>query len=563
MKRIYKLLFVIILFLSFNKIVFAYNDIKSIRMDIYVDNMGTAHIKEEWVAKLDKGTEGYKPYYNLGSSRIENYKVSMNGKEFTTLSNWDIDASFANKSYKAGLNYGSDKVELCFGISNYGKNTYIMEYDITNFVVELNDAQMIYWQLIPYDLSDKPENVYIKVYSDFAYEDDYDVWGYGYGGNQNGYAYVYDGYIEMSKDGALNSNEYMVLLAKFPKETFKTSTFINEDFSYYLDMANEGSIENNYDSYYDYDEYEPSFNTIALIIGNIIFTFSVIGASIFGISKMIITFGTKRIKFPKNGKKLKDVPYFRDIPCEKDVFKAYWVAGQYELIKNKNDFLGALLLKWLKEDVIENTMVTKKNKEEKALKLKSATKLNPMEQEIYQMMYEASKDGILEKHEFEKWCGDHYGKILRWFDRVVDDETNKFVEEGLIDKVKKEYFVKDKIQEYAYEMAGLKKFLKDFSNIKDREAIEVKLWEYYLIYAQIFGIAKKVAKEFKEMYPDIISDEYYSDIIFLHTISYNGVNAASAARSRAESYSSGGGGFSSSGGGGGSFGGGGGGGGFR
>ena len=114
------------------------------------------------------------------------------------------------------------------------------------------------------------------------------------------------------------------------------------------------------------------------------------------------------------------------------------------------------------------------------------------------------------------------------------------------------------LEEEAIHLVGLKKFLKEFSEMHKKQPIEVNLWEYYLMYAQIFGIAKKVAKEFKNLYPDVITDEYYNDIIFIHTISYQGVSAASAAKSRAESYSAGGGGFSSGGGGGGSFGGGGG-----
>lgn len=93
------------------------------------------------------------------------------------------------------------------------------------------------------------------------------------------------------------------------------------------------------------------------------------------------------------------------------------------------------------------------------------------------------------------------------------------------------------------------------------------MWEYYLIYAQILGIAEKVAKQFKKLYPELIENtEYgytYSDIIFINTISYRGMNMATSSMQRAQSYSSGGGGFSSGGGGGGSFGGGGGGGGFR
>ena len=94
------------------------------------------------------------------------------------------------------------------------------------------------------------------------------------------------------------------------------------------------------------------------------------------------------------------------------------------------------------------------------------------------------------------------------------------------------------------------------------------LWDEYLMYAQIFGMADEVAEQFKKLYPEIITemDSFgysYNDIMFMRAISYSGVKSASTAKSRAQSYSSGGGGFSSGGGGGGSFGGGGGGGGFR
>ena len=88
------------------------------------------------------------------------------------------------------------------------------------------------------------------------------------------------------------------------------------------------------------------------------------------------------------------------------------------------------------------------------------------------------------------------------------------------------------------------------------------------MYAQIFGIADEVAGQFKKLYPEVIQEMEtmgytYNDIIFIHSISSDGMKSASSAKARAESYSGGGGGFSSGGGGGGSFGGGGGGGGFR
>ena len=126
--------------------------------------------------------------------------------------------------------------------------------------------------------------------------------------------------------------------------------------------------------------------------------------------------------------------------------------------------------------------------------------------------------------------------------------------------------IKDGLKEEAIKLAGLKKFLNEFSRIKERQVIEVKLWKEYLIFAQIFGIAKEVANQFKDYYPDIVnyndgnSNLDIMDVIILNNLSTNVVNAASSARTAAKSYNAGGGGFSSGGGGFSSFGGGGGGG---
>ena len=50
-------------------------------------------------------------------------------------------------------------------------------------------------------------------------------------------------------------------------------------------------------------------------------------------------------------------------------------------------------------------------------------------------------------------------------------------------------------------MVEFQNFLKEFTLSDQREAVEVKLWKDYLVYAQLFGIADKVAKQFKKLYP--------------------------------------------------------------
>ena len=135
---------------------------------------------------------------------------------------------------------------------------------------------------------------------------------------------------------------------------------------------------------------------------------------------------------------------------------------------------------------------------------------NEQEKEIFKMLYEASKDGILESKEFEKWCNVSYSRILKWFDNILDKQRDILVNEGLIIAEEKTsfkiftstiYTATPELKKEAIELAGLKKYLKEYTLIKDREAIEVVIFEEYLIYAQIMGIAKEVAKEFKDIYP--------------------------------------------------------------
>ena len=279
----------------------------------------------------------------------------------------------------------------------------------------------------------------------------------------------------------------------------------------------------------------------------------------------------------------KDVPNFREIPCNKDIVRAYWVAYHYNLDKKKENFLGAVLLKWIKNDNVRIERIDKKGifntKSEANIIFNKKPNSNEMEDKLYDWMVTASKDGKLEKNEFSAWCKNNYSKILNWFKDVLEYESKMLVNEGKATVTKtgfltltNKYLVDDSMMEEAEKMAGLKNFFKEFTKINEKEPIEVKLWDEYLMFAQIFGMADEVAEQFKKLYPEVIEAMNaqhfdYSDLVFIRTLSNTGISTAaakSAAVARASSYSGGGGGFSSGGGGGGSFGGGGGGGGgFR
>lgn len=552
------------------------NSINNISMDIFVDNDGNASITEIWKCNTDQGTEVYHPYYNLGNSKITDLSVTENNTIYTTLSSWKTSGTLSDKAYKCGINKISNGLELCWGISNYGSHTYIVKYNISNFVSDLTDSQMIYWTLIPYNFSNTIGNVYIKIHSNFNISDSVGVWGYG---NYGGTSYVYDGYIEMQSSGSLSSSEYMTILVQFPSNTFNCNNKLNHDFNYYYEMAEEGS------THYEGSSSVHSMSyPFSLLISFILFIVNLLPIFIIAVVIISVFTSTKSnsLNFGDAGKKLpKNINYFRDIPCNNDLHRAYFIAYHYGILKNKTDILGAIILKWIKDSLVrlEQREDGKIFKKENIVIILTETDtsliLDSNERDLFNMLYKASKDGILENNEFQKWCNDNYSKILNWFDAILNAEQEKLTNEGLLTLQEKrtfkffkynQYLVNPELKNEAIKIAGLKKYLLDYTLIKDREAIEVTLFEYYLIFAQMLGIAKKVAEQFKKLYPNIIEQSNftsYDNFYYINLCTNHGIRSANTAKTRAENYSSGGGGFSSGGGGGGSFGGGSGGGGFR
>lgn len=559
MKRFSLVLFnLFVLLFSIN--VYA-SSMDSLKVDVYIEKNGDAKITEEWTVYANQGTELYKPM-NLDGREIKDFVVSENGKKFEQVS-WNVNKSREEKSQKYGINENGGGIELCWGIGNYGNHTYKLEYTLTDVITKYKDADATLFKLVNDSMNPAPEKVYIDVKTYYSLPDTIDVWGYGY----KGYAYVKDGFIHMENEDYFYSSDYVVLLAKFPLGTFETDRTEDKTFDELYEGAEEGTFE------YDYGDTSSSSSDwkdkISFILTSLFFGFIAIFTGL-----AVKNSGTK-YDYGEKGKKISDdeALYFRDIPCKKDIFRAYYIATKYDLIKNKTDFLGAVLLKWLKDKDIEVLTEEKKGllgrtKEETTIDLtKELGAANDLEVSLHKMFVTASKDKILSEGEMKKWSKTNYNQLLNWFDRVINNQEKKLKEEGLIkeEKVKKGLFTKttltftDELRNEAVQLKGLKNFFKDFTIIKERQSIEVITFEYYIIFAQIFGIAEKVAKEFKDMYPELIEQapEFANDNIFIvHDFSHNVVQAASAARSAAESYSSGGGGFSSGGGGGGSFGGG-------
>ena len=579
--------------LMFSPLRLSANSIDSVTMDVFITENGDAQITEVWQADLTEGTEGYRSFSNMYPVTIKDFTVTDDsGTTYTYLDNWQTDTSFDEKKYKNGINYAGDETELCWGISKYGSRIYTLTYTLTDLVTQCTDAQVIYFDFLK--LSQNVGNATIRIHSFIEFNaENTKIWAYGYQGE-----IIFDDTdaIVMNCQSSLSSFDYMTALIRFEEGTFATKHSNGRAFDDIYEEAMVGSDYqknegHNGEYLIDDNSFIPSLFNIAL--GSIVTVFTIIINILFfvgffimllnkkartwifgsGIQDNALDFGDDGTTLPS----LSNTDYWRDIPCDSDLFKAYWIAKNY-LIASENTLreglLGALLLKWVKDNKIVIDKSEKKglfnfkdnNYEVDFLDFKNTG--NDLEDWILGVLRQAAgNDEILERKEFEKWCRKNYYAVENWFDSIMPAVQSVYTEEGLLTsedlqvqgafgrtKTVTSFKVDPSLKDEALRLQGLKRFLLDFSIINKREYIEVHLWEYYLMFAQLLGIADKVAEQFSQLYPDfkeMTNIDLDTTYVWASSMAHSGYSAVEAGRasSSGSDGSSGGGGSSSSGGG--------------
>lgn len=486
------------------------NTINEINMDVYIDNQGNATVTEVWTTNMSQGTEGYRVYTDLGNSKISNFTVTdETGTLYESLSNWNVNDSFDSKSYKNGLHYVSGGVELCWGISSYGAKTYTLKYNISNFVTQYSDTQGIYFSLI--DLDQKINNANITIHSNYDFSlNNSKIWAFGNNGTIN----FNDGNIVLNSNGELSSSQYMVALVRFENNLFDTNNTSSKTFDDIYDsaMSDISSLENILN------------NKFNLFLNFICYSISaLIVFRIFRKRKSTSSYTREYAPLDIGNKISKDeVTYFREIPCSGDLYYAYWILLKFNILKEnecKNGLIGAILLNYVKKDWIKisktkDGLFNFRNNNY-SIDLTNLSNLqaehNELDKKFIEILIQSSgSNNLLEAKEFENWCKANYSTINYWFENVINYQTTKLQQKRLITETIKTKrnktiitrHVDSAVRNQAIQLLGLKQFLLDYSLITEKTSIEIDLWENYLIFAQLLGIAEKVEEQFSKIYPD-------------------------------------------------------------
>ncbi len=543
MKLIKKLLIAIpVAAALFSYSVAAKNNVSEIAIDVTVRDDGSAYVVQNWTGEFNEGTENYIPI-NTNDIGISDFKVSDADGEYTFEDNWDIDADFDSKKRKCGINETDDGIELCFGISEYGENRYAIEYVVSDFIKSYSDKDGTNFMFINPNMSTFPTDGRITIVLENGTplnQDNAAIWAFGFEGEIE----FADGKINAYTTNPLEGDNSMIVMFGMDKGIITPETTVDESFEEVKNIAFEDS---------DYGYEEAGF--LEELVGYIVL------AGFFAAIFMLVAYFVKRKKEIKAF--YKEAGYFRDVPNGGDIEISHFLAQQFNIAGNESLIIGALMLSMINKGCIEpqseeNIGVFGKSKKSVNMKLIKEPDTS-VEKRLYQVLKAASgDDGILQEKELEKYAYKHPKSVNGLIDSAKSDGESAFVAEGgfvngygnriknLTEMGKKELA----------EVIGLKKYLEEFSLIAEREINETLIWQDYMVYATLFGIADKVIKQFEKVYPDKIPEfeNYNRNVIIAH--SYYHSMHRSAERAEQQARTSGSGGRSSVGGGGGFSGGG-------
>lgn len=518
---------------------------------VRLSDNGDARITEVRQMSIDsQGTECYIVMGNLNGSDIRDLAVSdETGRQFDNIGEWDVDRSRSYKEGKCGIVTKSNGYELCWGLGAEGERIYTISYTITNMVRAYDDADGFNFMFVATNINPMPDHARITFVRDDNEpipQDKVLMWAFRYDGDIQ----WKDGTVVAETASSMNSDNAMIVMLRFEKDFLHPTMSEEGSFDQLRDRAFEGSDYDTGSGFFDGMETDEILFVILFLIA--------LALSPFLIAAYIIWMWRNRRKAKSN------LMWYRDLPYNGDLKKSYEVLNAYSWTSyDKENLVSAIVAKLvsigalaIEEHLVEPTGLRKltggsaQMKKLIAIKPLELSEKSPNKQLLRKMhnifSNAAGEDMLLQPNELRNWMKKHSGSV-----------------EGLLTLLKPSRSVSacNKDLENVRKVFGMELFLEDFTLANERHATELGLWKDYLVFAELFGIAKELRKDMMQANPEYLRmDEVCrqlndSDVLPAFTMAaLAGIGDVEKANS--SSRSSGGGGWASFGGGGGFSGGG-------
>lgn len=496
----------------------AAQQIRSIKTLVSVSRDGSAELTQFWDVNVVSGTEFYIPVSNLDHMDISNLRVSENGVDFISDGeNWDVKRSASQKAGRCGIVRKKDGLELCWGQGKYGDHLWTVKYRIKGLVQAYPDYDGFNYMFVNPGMIAAPQYVRVEIVNASGTgkwtSEKVRVWGFGSHGEIN---LTDSGSIVYESTRPFSRKSSVICLVRFDKGILSpVVTHRDKTFENLADRALEGSEYKNAEKEkVNWLGFLFVFFMVVVPIGYVIFVFI---CKISGHKYKKSMFGKTKID-----------GWYREAPLKGKLPAAYYVLRsgmRFDLSeKNEAGIVGTYFLKWIMEKIV-TVIPDSRNHDRLNLEFKDLEHVfdDECENKIYRTAIEAAgSNHILEANELEKWAKKHEEAMISLPKAVADDGFAWMFAQHYMKGVGKST---EEGRKEAAHVIEFKNFLKEFTLSNERGVSEVGLWKTYLIYAQMFGIADKVASQFKKLYPEqfteFAQDMGISDLVLYNTIRMN------------------------------------------
>ena len=447
-------------------------------LDIHVtlSQDGSALIRETRHMDIDgSGTEMYIVLGNLGDSELSDMSVTdESGASYIFEGAWDVNRSRSEKAGLCGIVTTRNGYELCWGLGQQGARTYVCTYRLSGLVRSFTDADGFNFMFVAEGLSPRPEHVLLTIEPEDTTrltDENTSIWAFRYRGEVN----LRSGAIVAETSEPFTAGSAMIVMARFAKGLFAPSHAAEGTFDELSAKAFEKS---------DYlDDSGPSaWEIFLLVLFFVIFPLAMVILYFYYIWRM-------RRKVFKDLSWWRDIPYGGDLQAANNALNAFRYLGA-----DYNNLLSACILRLIDiggVSIEQHTDARGKTKSVFAIHpISSDTpppKLIAMVHEIFE--HAAGADKILEPQELKNWMRRKYNQsITDNFVQTLHTKTSLYQYQDEIEEVRR--------------LFGLRKYLKEFSLLSERNVTELSLWKDYMIYAALFGIADQVIADMKKINPD-------------------------------------------------------------
>lgn len=511
----------------------AANRVPEIEIDAVLRSDGSARITQTWTADTSEGTEFYLACRDNGYLEITDFSVSDPDGAYTFQEDWNVNASFAEKARRCGIHKTEDGVELCWGISEYGARRYTISYILHGLVGAYSDADGFNHRFVD-EMSVFPTDVTLTIRREDGRSLDAGrcgIWAFGF----DGQIQFENGVIRAWSESALKSGQNFTVMVSLDKGILSPLRRAGGSFEDVKERAFAGS---------DYEENELANFLMGL-------------AAVVGIG-VLIALGIKIASaFRKAGlrRRMEHADYFRDAPNDGNLNVTHSLGVCCELCRD-DALLGVYLLRLISDGALEPEEADSSPVNLRLVR--PPRNGNPFDDAFYTILEAAAgTDGILQAKELERYCERNSKPLTGFVDSCRQDAERVLTQGGCFKGSARKgvrQLTRQGLQQLE-EILGLKRFLLDFSLIHERGVRETVIWQDYMIYAHLLGIAAKVAPQIRKLYPDALPQVERFERCIGYTGHYNRLmyNAYERERRLQEAARSGGSGGRASFGGGGGF----------